>query len=245
MTITLAALARDAWARWHSDRAILLALAGPFLFLPLLAWLLLIPQPVVKPDADSTERTQILVAWLGANAHWLAARVGVELLGAATILGFYLSRAHHDVAGLLRTALGLAPSFLAAVLASWGLVALGAFAFILPGMYIYGRVCLTGPVLVAEPRVGIPGAITRSIALTRGHGWQVFSYLALTLLIGMFMAELINGLGRVVSGAGAANPVAAAILAALTAAAVTATQLARLLFEASLYRRLAAPRHRV
>lgn len=245
MTITLAGLARDAWARWRRDRGVLLALAGPFLFLPLFAWLLLVPEPAVKPEMEDAERMRIFLAWAGENAHWLAARIGVELYGSAAILALYLSRQHRDVAGLLRATLALLPGFMVAVLASWGLVTLGVFAFILPAMYIYGRVCLTGPVLVAEPQAGILGAITRSIALTRGHGWQLFGYLALTLLAGMLAAQLLAGANERMAGAGATNPVAVAILDALAAAAVSATALIRLLFEVTLYRRLAAPRHRV
>lgn len=245
MTITLAGLASDASARWRRDRGTLLALAGPFLFLPLFAWLLLLDEPVPKPGATDAERMQLVIDWAGANLHWLAARVGVELFGSLAILALYLSRGHRDVAGLLRQSLVLLPGFVAAVLASWGLVALGVFAFILPGMYIYGRVALTGPVLAAEPGVGIFGAITRSMALTRGHGWQVFDYLALTLLIGMLAAQVIGAIEVRMAAAGAINPVAIAILDALAAAAVSATALARLLLEVALYRRLAAPRHRV
>ena len=81
MTITFAGLASDAWARWRRDRGILLALTGPFLFLPLLAWLLLLEEPVVKPDATDAQGMQQVIDWLSANLHWLAARVGVALAG--------------------------------------------------------------------------------------------------------------------------------------------------------------------
>lgn len=245
MTITLAGLVRDAWARWRRDRGLLLAVAGPFLFLPLFAWLLLLAEPVPKPDASDAERMQLVIEWAGANLHWLAARIALELFGSLAILALYLSRRHRDVAGVLREAVVLLPGFVAAVLASWGLVAAGVFAFIVPGMYIYGRVCLTGPVLVAEPGAGIFGAIARSIALTRGHGWQLFGYLALTLLVGMLAAQLIGRLEDGIARTGAANPIAFAILDALAAAAVAAATLARLLLEVALYRRLAAPRHRI
>lgn len=245
MTITFAGLAADALARWRRDRTVLLALAGPFLFLPLLAWLLLLVEPVAKPGATDAERMQQVMEWAGANVHWLALRIGVELFGSLAILTLYLARGHHDVGGALKVAVALLPGFIVAVVASWGLVALGVFAFILPGLYIYGRIALTGPVMAAEPGVGITGAIGRSIALTRGHGWQVFGYLSLTLLAGMLSAQVLGALEFRMEAAGAVSPIAVAVIDVLAAAAITACTIARLLLEIALYRRLAAPRHRI
>lgn len=245
MKLTLAGVVRDAWTRCRRERSLLLALAGPFLFLPLFAWLLLIDEPVPTPGASDADRMRLIVDWMAANLHWLALRLGVELFGSAVLLLLFLSRRHRDVAELLRETLRLFPVFVVAVVASWGLIALGFFAFILPSLYIYGRVCLTGPALAAEPEIGIAGAITRSIALTRGHGWQLFGYLALTLLAGMLALQLIGGLADALKGAGAANPVALVIVEALAAAVVTVTAVARLLMEVAIYRRLARPRHGV
>ena len=245
MIITFAGLIGDAWARWRRDRAILLPLAGTFVFLPLFAWLLLLEPPEVADNLSQDDRVRLVIDWLSANLHWLAARVGIELFGGLAVLTLYLGRGHRDVAGVLRAALATFPMFAAAVLASWGLITLGILAFILPGLYIYGRVALTGAVLVAEPGVGLAGAIVRSIALTRGHGWQVFGYLALTLMLGLLLAEVIGSVELGIKAAGAVNPLALAILNALSAAAVSAATLARLLVEVALYRRLSQPRHRV
>lgn len=264
MSITLAGLAKDAWARWRRDRGTLLALAGPFLFLPLLAWLLLIEEPVPAPGATDTQRMQQIMDWASANLHWMAARIAIELFGALVILTLYLARGHRDVAGVLTSALILFPRFVVAVMASWGLIALimlpasiaatvpnpvvaavGLAAFIIPALYSYGRVALTGAVLTAEPEVGIFGAIGRSIRLTRGRGWQVFGYVAMLWLIGMVAAQLLGAPEQQMQVAGAINPVVVAIMDVLAAAAVSATTLARLLLEVALYRRLAAPRHGV
>ncbi|MES2753198.1 MAG: hypothetical protein V4659_00890 [Pseudomonadota bacterium] len=243
--LTLGALGRDAWAGWRRDREVLTLLAGTFVFLPTFAWLLLVAEPAVPKGAANQEVSAILLHWAGANAHWLALRIAVELFAAAAVLTLYLSRDHRDVGGVLARAAALWPMFLVTVIASWGLVMVGIFAFVVPGLYIYGRVALAGPALIAEPKLGLAGAIARSIALTRGHGWQVFGYLGLTILAGALAVELIDGVGAGLRRAGAANPVALAMLAAVTAAAVTATVLARLLLEVALYRRLSAPRHHI
>lgn len=245
MTITLAGLAGDARALWRRHGELLTALAGPFLFLPLFAWLLLVAEPVIPPEAADAERMRIFTAWAGANLHWLTLRIAVELFGSAAILLLLLSRRHRTVAELLRATVALAPGFVVAVVASWGVVALGAFAFILPGAYFYGRLALTGPALAAEPELGIAGAIARSFALTHGHGWRVFGYLGLTLLAGMVAASLTGGVQDALTRAGAGGAITEAVLDAVTAAAVTASMLVRLLLEVALYRRLARPRHGV
>lgn len=264
MILSFSGLIGEVWARCRRDHAVLIALAGPFLFLPLLAWLLLLEAPVPKPDATDAQRMQQIMDWATANLHWMAARVGVELFGSLLILTLYLARGHRDVAGVLKTALRLFPRFVVAVMASWGLIALAMFpasivaaaasgglaavalfACLVPALYVFGRVALTGAVLVAEPEAGIFGAIGRSIRLTRGRGWQVFGYVALIWMIGVLIAQLLGAPEQQMATAGAVNPVAVAIMDILAAAAVSAATVARLLVEVALYRRLAAPRHRV
>lgn len=245
MTITLAGLAGDAQGMWRRQRELLVALAGPFLFLPLFAWLLLVAEPQLAPDAGDAERMQAFTAWAGANLHWLALRVGVELFGGAAILALILSRRHRDMAGLLRATVAVFPAFTVAVVATWGMAALGFFAFVVPMFYVYGRLALTGAAIVAEPELGIAGAIARSVALTRGLGWRTAGYLGLTLLAGMVAVSLTGGVQEALVRAGAGGPVTAALLEAVAAAAVAAAGVVRLLLEAALYRRLARPRHAV
>lgn len=242
MTPRLSGIARDAWALWRRDRALLVALAGPFLFLPILAWILLAPEPPLKPDMDQAARVQVVLAWIRANAHWIAARIVVEFLGEAAILGLYLGRGFETVGGLLRRSLELLPLYVLAVVATWLLMGLGAMAFILPGLYLLGRLALTGPVVVAEPGAGMTGAIGRSLALTRGFGWLIFGYLGLTFLAGMAAAEVLGGMRQGLAAAGAVNPIALSLIAMAGATAATAATLARLLLVVAIYRRLTTPR---
>ena len=246
MTTLTTVAARDAWRRWTADRGVILAIAGPFLFLPVFAWLLLVQEPTVAADATPDQKTMVVLAWLVDHLPWLALRVGFELFATLAILSLYLARGHRDVRALLVQSLGALPLFAVAVMTSWGLVTVGFLAFIVPSLYVYGRVALTGPVLVAEPGVGFMGAITRSMALTHGNGWRVFALLALPLLAGFLALQLIGGVDEAMRGAGGAgNPVARAVVDGLAALAATASGLARILLQISLYRRLATPRHQV
>lgn len=245
MTLSLSAAARDAWRRWTNERGTIVAIAGPFLFLPVFAWLLLVQEPVAPPNATNDEKTALVFAWVAEHAHWLAFRLGFELFATVAILSLYLARDHRDVRGLLLRSLSALPLFAVAVMVSWGLVMVGFLALIIPSLYIYGRVALTGPVLAAEPGVGLTGAITRSVALTHGNGWRVFAVLAVPLLAGFLCLQVIGGLDTAFRVGGAVNPVARAVLDGLAALAATATGLARMLLQVSLYRRLATPRHGV
>lgn len=242
MTLPTAA-ARDAWRRWKTDRETILAIAGPFLFLPMFAWLLLVKEPYAPPGATGDEKTQIVLTWMGEHVHWLALRVGIELFATVAILSIYLARDHRTVGELLRRSLIALPAFAVAVMASWGLVALGAFMFIVPGLYIYGRVALTGSVMIAEPGVGFTGAIARSVALTHGNGWRVFALLAIPLCAGFLVLQVIGSIDQAMRAANAVNPVARAIVDGVAALAAVISGLARVLLQVSLYRRLATPRH--
>lgn len=237
------AAARDAWARWRADREVILAIAGVFVFLPMFAWLLLVPEPVAPPQANGDQKMQVLLAWAGEHLHWLALRIGFELLATAAILSLYLARDRTDVRGVLVRAVGVLPMFAIAVMASWGLVTLGAFAFIIPAVYIYGRVALTGAVLIAEKGVGVAGAVVRSVALTHGNGWRVAGVLAVPILAGLLALQVIGTLDHALRGADPASPVAKAVVDGIAALTATASGLARILLQVSLYRRLTTPRH--
>lgn len=243
MTTLTTAAARDAWRRWKTDRETIIAIAGPFLFLPMFAWLLLVPEPYAPPDATREERTQLVLTWMGEHVHWLALRIGVELFATVAILSIYLARDHRTVGELLRRSLRALPMFAVAVMTSWGLVAAGAFLFLIPGLYVYGRVALTGPVMVAEPGVGFTGAIARSIALTHGNGWRVFALLAVPLFAGFLLLQILGSADQAMRVGQEANPIARAIIDALAGLVAVASGLARVLLQVSLYRRLATPRH--
>lgn len=243
MTTLTTAAARDAWRRWKTDRETIVAIAGFFLVLPMFAWLLLVPEPYAPPTATSEEKTQIVLTWMSEHVHWLALRIGFELFATVAILSIYLARDHRTVGQLLRRSLTALPMFAVAVMTSWGLVAIGAFAFVIPALYIYGRVALTGPVMIAEPGVSFTGAIARSVALTHGNGWRVFALLAVPLFAGFLVLQVIGSVDQAMRAANALNPVARAIVDGLAAVAAAASGLARVLLQVSLYRRLATPRH--
>lgn len=245
MTLSIGAAIRDAWRRWTTERGVIVALAGPFLFLPVYALLLLLPEPAKLENATRQQQVAAALAWFGDQLPWVALRVGFELFATLAILSLFLARDHRDVRTLLRRSVTALPMFAAAVMTSWGLVMAGFVMLIVPGLYVYGRVALTGPVIAAEPQVGFVGAVTRSIALTHGNGWRVFAVLAVPVLVGLLAIDAIGGADQAMRTGGAAQPFTRAIIDAAAAVVVTASYLVRILLQVSLYRRLATPRHGV
>jgi hypothetical protein len=84
----------------------------------------------------------------------------------------------------------LAPLLWTAILVGAG-VFLGVLAFIVPGLILLTQWAVAAPVVVIEKRTAIE-AIGRSRQLVRGHGWQVFSVLVVTLMI-VLIADAVLG----------------------------------------------------
>lgn len=238
MTIDLAAALADARRLWRRDRALLLRLAGPFLFLPAFASLLLLPEAATGPAATPEAAQAAMVAWLVANAHWIAARLAIDLFGVAAVMTLYLDRGHATVGDAIGRAVRLFPAYLFAALLAWGLVLAGLLALIVPGLYIVGRMTMVGPAVVAERRVRPGEAIVRSIELTRGSGWLLLGVVAATLTAGYVVTLLLLRIEDAMIAAHATNPVTVAILDAAAAAVATLATLARALIEVAIYRRL-------
>ena len=239
MIIDLAGALSDARRLWRRDRALLLRIAAPFIFLPAFTSLLLLPDPVLAPGAGAAERQAAFLAWCVANAPWLALRLGFDMFGVAAILVFYLDRGHATLGEALRRTLMLFPRYLLASVATMAIVLGGLFALIVPGLYAAGRLTMVGPALIGGGR-GAADSITRSVTITQRLGWLLFGLVAATMLAGYFAASLLLAIDGAMSAAHATNPVTVAIIDAAAAGVSMLTTLARVLIEVAVYRWLAA-----
>jgi hypothetical protein len=96
----------------------------------------------------------------------------------------------------------LAPLLWTAILVGAG-VFLGVLAFIIPGLVLLTQWAVAAPVVVIEKRTAIR-AIGRSRELVRGHGWQVFSVLIVTLMIILLVdTALVTAAAAISDGRGA------------------------------------------
>ncbi|SOB78571.1 hypothetical protein SAMN06297144_0077 [Sphingomonas guangdongensis] len=251
MSIHPAAPFRRALELWRGDRALLLPVAGLFMFVPQWAVLMLVPDMprAVPPDADDAALrawTEAVVTWAGQHGPWYLLAPALALAGSLAIMALYLDPARPSLGGALRRAALL---FLRYLLASI-LVALPAGALLMPALasplllvavlapifYLFGRTMLAGPVIVAEAPVGAVAAVARSWRLTTGHGWVLAACYG-AIMLG---AQMVGGLFLQLGEAGGANPVIRALTDGLAAAATATAALTLVLVEVALYRRLAS-----
>lgn len=158
---------RDAWYFYHRHVTSLALLCLPLLLLESLTRHLLSPH---------------LGEWQG-SADLLAGLVFYPVYGAALIL--YLDTRTRGLtpgaAQLLAMALRLWPALALLTAVSSLLILLGASLFILPGLWLMVRLAFADFLLVLQgfsPR----GALSDSMALTRGQFWRIFSILMLVMV---------------------------------------------------------------
>lgn len=239
------AVLTDAWTMWRADRDLLLRVSGFFLFLPQFAMLLLLPaMPPIAVTAEMTEAEQIalagkIVAWASAYGWWYLAAAMLVQAGALVVLMLYLRRL--DLRAAMGRGLGLFPRYLLAMILVGMPLGLGVLTIVLllPGLYLLGRLIAVGPALVAEAPLSVVRSLSRSWALTSGHGFVLAGLVSLTIIGGALLAAPFTMIDKALR-ASAPNVVAIAMADAAAAAITTAALLAATLVQIAAYRRLVA-----
>lgn len=246
MKINIGRALTTAWNMWRADRDLLLRVTGLFVFLPQFAALLLVPVAPMIPGGEPDQtavRTWLnaFAGWFGIYGPWLFAAELLTLFGSVVVLSLYLADDRPTLRAALVDSVRLFPRyFLAALLVSLpaGLFMLPAVGvvLVLPSLYMFGRLMLSGAVIVAEQPIGVIAALRRGVWLTRGNGLVMMAISGLLLFGGQLAALPFVLTGRALGGAPMANPVAAVLLDALAGAALTATLIAAVLVRIALYR---------
>ncbi|KQM63706.1 hypothetical protein ASE75_11455 [Sphingomonas sp. Leaf17] len=243
MKIDLPTTLADAWALFRAERDLVIRIAGTFLFLPALALALLVPAYPL-PVMTGTDRTAQAEAWSAAFSAWandygLATVVayGVLIVGALALFALYLDPERPTVGRAILRGLSLAPRYLLVLLLIGLPSQLGLALFLLPGLYILGRVALAGPILVADRPIGAWRAIVASIQRTRGSGFGLMGLMGFGYLGGQ-LAQLLTRLAQEPSVA--TNPVVFTLLCSLAAAVASAAQVMLTMIGIAAYRRVSA-----
>jgi len=243
MTFDMMAALRDAWGLFRRNADLTLRLAAPFLFLPTFALGLLVPAPPL-PEEDAADGAARAMAWVdsvgnwaGQYGGWYFATYAIGLIGTAALLALHLGGGRLTVGQALNVSLRIAPRFLLAMILVALPVGAGMLLYILPGLYVAGRLLLVGPILLAERRMPALAALARSFALTRGVGLPMAALASCTYLGGMILGQPFILLIDTVQGSGG-NPVAIALLQTGAAAVALASGVAQALIALAAYRRL-------
>jgi hypothetical protein len=176
---------------------LVVAVAGVFIFLPNLLLGHLVPQP--QPTAATLPAImQAYAAYLDANWIWLLASTLFNLLGGIAILLLIFDGSRPTVGAAILGSVQILPFYFLASLLSGLILMLGFNAFIIPALYLYGRLAPLGPVVVAEGRRNPVEAIMRCFAITRGHGWSIFGLIfIISIAAGLvsFAISAVLGIG--------------------------------------------------
>lgn len=233
MRLTFGTLFADAAAMWRADRDLLVALGAVFFVLPALALTLFMP--AAAPPAEGERLAgQALLAYIAANWHWIAIHRVAELFGVASLFALCLDPARPTLGAAMRAALPLFPLFFVLAVFVMILTSAGMMLLFLPGFYVIGRSFVAGAAMVAERQRDPFAALARAFALTRGHGWMLFTAAAMPWMSGQLVAMLAGSLRG--PEAGIVTIAASGLVAALAGGAVT---LAIALLQIAAYRRLA------
>ncbi|MEO7170740.1 MAG: hypothetical protein ABIY39_10235 [Sphingomonas sp.] len=246
MTLNVIGVFNDAWKLWKRDRELLIGVAGFFLFVPQLALKLFVPLPPDLPDFGDAAK---LRAWVDAAESWSSQYSLIVILlwlvtlfGSVAVFTLYLDPDRPEARRALARALRLSPRFLLLTILVALPVQFGLIFLLLPGFYAQGRLLLALPAVVAEQPQGALASISRSMALTRGHGMVLAGMGCIVLLAGDLLSRPFIAIGRMLGGAPMANPVVAGLLDTGAAAGVTVALLGGILIQVALYRRLVSSR---
>lgn len=226
----------DAVEMLRNNGAIVIALAGVFIFLPALVAAYFLTPPVPKTLG---EMLPMWVEYVKANGHWLLLERLFEMVGAISLLLLLLDARGRSVGALISAAVMILPFYFLATLLSSVLFAIGLMLFIVPGLYLLGRLAFVGPdVAIAGTRNPF-AAITRSFAQTKGNGWAILGLLMLIAIPGTIIAGVAGMLLGLLFLAVAGQDVGAFLTQIVQALAGAVLGVVILAVIAALYRRLA------
>jgi len=243
VSLTPTDLLGDAWRQWRRERTLLLAVAGPFVFLPSYAMALLVTAAPAMPERGAPQ-VEVLTwlnqfsDWAAANSPWYLLQFAITYFGVFTMLILLLDPRRPTVGEAMRQAGRRLPRYLLATFAIGMAASAGLILFVLPGVYIMARTVGVGPALATDPHLSAAGAISRSVALTRGHVLLLMGVILMLWVGGWIAEQPLAAVDHWLRDGAEPNPVARAIVDAALAGVATAIALATLLVQVAAFQRL-------
>lgn len=226
----------DAMALLRGQREILLTLTGFFIMLP--ALLLNAFRPFT-PTGSQESWMQEFLAWTSANFHWVVLVAAMAALGRLAILILLLSPGRPTVGEALSAGGRMLILFLVMNLLIGFMLLGGAFLFVLPALYIFGRTFLAEAAFVAT-RVRNPIAgITSGFEASRGNGWRIVIVAAIIYVAGLILTAAIGSVVGVLGALGGAEGLGRLLVAFVEAACGAGVSLVLVLMSVASWRQLA------
>lgn len=243
MTPTMSMLLADVRALWARERALILAVGAPFLFLPVYAVQLLTPPPPPLPaartEATLTVWLDALTAWGQANGGWHLLADAIAILGAGALTILLADPARPTAGEALARAGRLWPRLLLASAIAAVPVGLGMW-LILPGLFLQARFVAAMPALALEQPLSATGALARSWQVTGRATGAVFGSVGLLFAAQWLALIPVVPLDSWLRAPEHLNPFVLAMVDAAMSAISAAYQAATILLGVVAYRRLAS-----
>jgi len=216
----------------------ILAIAGVFLFLPSLLMAQFVGQPALSGDEDGNALIAAYSAFFNENTTAIiSSNLLVSFGGLAIYFVIALSRGA-SVADNLGTAFKYFLTFLLANILSGLVIIAGFLLFIVPGLYVFGRLILV-PMVIADQSDRNPvEALKKSWEITKGNGFSILLLFIIIWLVGAITIGVLQMLVGVVTGlatGGQGWPLIENLVAAL---AGTALQIVLIVVIAAIYQQL-------
>ncbi|MDB5671147.1 MAG: hypothetical protein JWO25_2106 [Alphaproteobacteria bacterium] len=212
------------------------AIAGVFIFLPALLLGYFLPPPQ-SGTADAAENMRVTLQYYSTAWPWFLLQNLLAMTGMLAVLRLIFARGT-TVGAALTAAAALLPFYFLVSVISGILVGIGLVLLILPGAYLFGRLAVAGPVMVAETRRNPFEAMSRSFEVTKGHGWAIVGMVLLVIIAGgviIIVADALLGILLVT----VAGPNLGRLLAQIvSSAAITGFTLVMAVLYAAIYRAL-------
>jgi hypothetical protein len=223
-----------ALARTHAP--LIVALAGAFIFLPMLLVGYLLPQPLVK---DAAEWLPSIQQYYWTNWPWLILGNLAKMTGSLAILILIFAPRGTSVGGAIVRALTFLPFYFLAALLMGLALGFASLFLVIPAFYLFGRLAPLPPVIVAEGRRNPIDAFGRTFEVTRGNGWRILGFFLLVAIGGFVAAGVASLVAGILFVLVAGKEVGTLLAMIVASAAWSAVAVTFLLLYAAVYRQLA------
>lgn len=225
----------------RSHSALTGAVAAVFLFLPALAVAWFGPAPIEPADGAGFQQIVENIKqnmWQIMPYQLAAALFG--LIGTVAILRLWLSRSGTSVGQALGFAVTLFPTVVIIQILTNVAMAAALVLFIIPGLYVAGRLAVVMPAMTDRSIRNPIEAIRQGWVMTEGNGWAIFFFVFLVAIVIFIVAMILGGLASAFGGSGPG--VGRMIAGAIEAAVGAVGALVSIAVSAAIYRQLAVGR---
>lgn len=185
--LDLSACWNDVMHLFRANRELLLGVAGVFILLPGLAFAFFVPPPVTAPEATLETIYQGMQQFYTDNIFWILLIGLANGFASVVMLVLILDRSQPSVSEAMRRGLSILLPYYAMGILSGVLVFLGSLAFVLPGIYLFIKLVVAGPAMVAERNYNVIAALRRSWVLTKGNSGRILLFLVVVAVTAFFV----------------------------------------------------------